>query len=441
MTPTARPRTALNRGRAHAVGAGPGIVLRNGRFSVFAAGTLLSSIGDVTATLGFLYAAYDITGSKSLTAGVALAKVLPYLLFGLVGGAVSDLLPRFGVMIGTDVVRAVTQIATAVLAASSALTYSGLLVAVLLIQLGGCFFNPCARAVVVDLVDEEQLIGANAVVSVCGNVSAIVAPVLTVVLTSTSGLYALFAVDAATYVLSAMMLAAVARGSRNVSKDAADVHEGVGKALGRIPTAIADFVRFVRGDGLLRVLFISPLLVELAGAWVLQVGLLFKLAPRADSDRSFFSVAMAVYAAIGVVVSLLLPFITKRLSLAHYVAGVAVWAVGIIGLAVAAYPATVTVAVVAVGVGFSLASHARIYLLQTSLPRVLIGQGFSTAATLLYAANSVGLAGIGAAAERTPIDALILGSGIAMLCVAGVVALLLRTYGRRRALGGIGVVR
>ena len=239
-----------------------------------------------------------------------------------------------------------------------------------------------------------------------------------------SGLYAFFAVDAATYVASAILLARVARGSRDADRGAADVGERFGRGQRRIPAAIVDFLGLVRADGLLRAILIGPFLVELAGAWVWQVGLLFKLAPRSDGDKSFYSVTMAVFAAVGVVVSLLLPWITKRLSLGHYAVGVTFWAAGIIGLGLAPYPAAVTVAVVAVGVGFSLASRARAYLLQTSLPRILIGQGFSSAATLLYAANTLGLAGIGAAAKKTATDLLILSSGIAMLCVAGGIALL-----------------
>lgn len=185
-------------------------LLFNRSFALLTAGTFLSNLGDVVAGVGYLFAAYQLTGSRSQTTGVAIAEVLPYLLFGLVGGALSGLLPRLRVMIVTDLLRAAVQIGTTVLAVSGALSYPALLTVVFLIQVGGCVFTPCSRTVVVELTTEEQLVSANSVISLCGNVAAVLGPLVAAVQTS-SGVALFFALDAASFVISAVLLVVVSR--------------------------------------------------------------------------------------------------------------------------------------------------------------------------------------------------------------------------------------
>ena len=126
---------------------------------------------------------------------------------------------------------------------------------------------------------------------------------------------------------------------------------------------------------------------------------------------------LSVFAAVGIGVSLLIPIATKRLSLGHYAGGVCLWACGLFTLGTTDNRALVTVCVAVAGAGLSLASQARVYILQTQLPRNLLGQGFSAAAVLLYAANTASLVGFEILASRWGTNALIILSGTLLLLV------------------------
>lgn len=403
-------------------------LLFNRSFALLTAGTFLSNLGDVVAGVGYLFAAYQLTGSRSQTTGVAIAEVLPYLLFGLVGGALSGLLPRLRVMIVTDLLRAAVQIGTTVLAVSGALSYPALLTVVFLIQVGGCVFTPCSRTVVVELTTEEQLVSANSVISLCGNVAAVLGPLVAAVLTS-SGVALFFALDAASFVISAVLLVVVSRAHPAPAHENPDLVSARAK-ITRIPAMIGEFFTFAWRDRPLIALLVSTFLAVLAATWAREVGLFFKLVPQPDSDKSFYTQMLSLAAATGIGASLLLPLLARRFSLGHYALGVVIWGAGLTGLALSNDPAAVAGAVITAGLGLSLLSQARVYLLQTRLPTALIGQGFASAAVLLYAANAISLAGFGALSAHASVTTLILTSGLLLLAVAAGVAIYAHPHSR-----------
>lgn len=55
--------------------------------------------------LAFLFLAYDTTESSLHTTGVVISQVLPYLLFGLVGGVVTDWIDKKNLLMTTDLIR------------------------------------------------------------------------------------------------------------------------------------------------------------------------------------------------------------------------------------------------------------------------------------------------------------------------------------------------
>ncbi|QNQ89887.1 hypothetical protein GP475_03920 [Corynebacterium poyangense] len=84
-------------------------VLKHNGFGLLAGSALLSRLGDIVAGLGFIYLAYRLTQSQTAPTGVALAEVVPYLLFGLIGGIISDSLPKLRVMTVANWCRAAVE--------------------------------------------------------------------------------------------------------------------------------------------------------------------------------------------------------------------------------------------------------------------------------------------------------------------------------------------
>lgn len=66
------------------------IALKNKSVLYYLAGAGISQLGNVLAGLAFLFLSYEITQSASLTTVIAMSQAVPYLLFGLIGGAIAD---------------------------------------------------------------------------------------------------------------------------------------------------------------------------------------------------------------------------------------------------------------------------------------------------------------------------------------------------------------
>lgn len=72
-------------------------------FYLLGAGT--SSLGNVISGLAFLFLAYQMTESRIHTTGVAISQVVPYLLFGLIGGVIADWVDKKRILIIIDLIR------------------------------------------------------------------------------------------------------------------------------------------------------------------------------------------------------------------------------------------------------------------------------------------------------------------------------------------------
>lgn len=403
-------------------------VLHNHQFRLLSFAYLASRFGDVLAGLGFLFAAYEITGSKTMTTGVVVAQVAPYLLFGLIGGALSDLLPKVQVMIATDLLRAGAQLVTTVLFLSGGVSYPALLVIAFLLQLGGCFFNPCSRSVIVHLVGPEGRVAANSALSVVDNLSLVLGPLLATVLLEAGGVVAFFAIDGVTYVASSLALVLMSRRTRGETDLAAarSLRES-GSAIRRIPARMSMFFGEIKKRPTLVVLFASTLVSILCSTWAWRMGFLFKTAPDPGSDKAFYSAMLAVFSATSLVVSLLLPGLFAVFRLTHYWAAVALWSFGLIILGFTDGPALTTAGVMLLGAGITTAAQARMFVLQHSLPPQVMGQGFSAAAVLLYAGDTVSLGVFGSLAGEIQATTLIGAGGIVLAVSVAAQWVLVRT--------------
>ncbi len=373
---------------------------RNG-FGFLAGSTLLSRFGDVIAGLGFLYVAYRLTGSQSATTAVAVAEVVPYLLFGLLGGVLADSLPKLRVMRAANWYRAGLEVVAVVLLLTGSMTYAAVVLLPLLIQMGGVIYNPCSRAAVVHVVDPEDRVGANSVMSLIENVTAIVAPLAaSAILFLGDVLWVFFAVDALTFVVGALLLGALGRQPRGAELLVAEaVPEDAPWVVARTWSRIRLFWSGVGTSPVLVLVYVSTFLTVLCGTWAWQMGVFFISLPDPRGSTWFYSSMLALYAVAGIVTGLVLPALTSALTIRHYRYAVLVWASGLLLIGLGHNRVVVAVGVTALGAGISLASQTRAFLLQKHVPRWAIGQGFAASAVLLYGADAVSLISFGALNE------------------------------------------
>lgn len=177
----------------------------------------VSRAGDAFNTVALVVLVFQLTGSGRGVAATVAFEVAPVLLFGPVAGVVADRCSRRRVMMGADLIRAglvaVLVISHSTLAAAFAVAF-GLSTATLL-------FNPAAASLVPEVVDDSELVTANSALWTTAVASQIVLAPLAGVVIAAFGVGAAFAVNAASYLLSAAFLARLRAGGEPADDAAA----------------------------------------------------------------------------------------------------------------------------------------------------------------------------------------------------------------------------
>jgi len=180
-----------------------GSLLDNPRFLQLWVGQACSFVGDAVSMVALVILVVQLTGSAAAVGSVLLARLLPTLASPLVG-VYADRLDRRAVLVASDLVRALLLL-TMVFARDLMV----LLVLVFLMGLARALFNPTIRAAFPSVVEGGDLARANALVSGTFSVSVTLGPALGGLLVATVGVGAAFALDAATFLVSALLLSRI----------------------------------------------------------------------------------------------------------------------------------------------------------------------------------------------------------------------------------------
>jgi predicted MFS family arabinose efflux permease len=182
-------------------------VLRQRNFARLWAGGAISTLGDWLLFIGLPFAIYNMTGSALATGAMFIAQSLPTLLFGALGGVFADRWDRRRTMIVADLLRAALLLLLLVVHSSE--TLWALYVVVFLEASAAQFFNPAKNALLPRLVDEQQLMPANALNWMSVELTRLVGAPLGGLLVAVWGLESVILLDSASYLLSALLIAMV----------------------------------------------------------------------------------------------------------------------------------------------------------------------------------------------------------------------------------------
>jgi MFS family permease len=165
-----------------------------------------SVIGDEIVTVALALFVVQRTGSATDLGLVLTAHVLPLVLFLLIGGAWADRLPRQRLMLGTDLVRFALHGLLAVLILAGHAPIWCVAAIEVLFGTAEAFSRPAAGGVLPQTVAEEDVQQATAITSMSNNVAEFAGPALATGLVLGVGAGWAFALDAATFLLSALFL-------------------------------------------------------------------------------------------------------------------------------------------------------------------------------------------------------------------------------------------
>lgn len=162
----------------------------------------VSRWGDTFNAVAFVIVVFELTGSGLKVSGAVVMEIIPVLAFGFIAGTIIDRLPRRRVMITADIGRAVI----AGLLAFNPDQLWALYAAAFGLSALSVFFNPAAASVTPDLVDEDELVGANSAVWSAAVLSQIILAPVAGAVVAWAGASTAFAINAASFLVSAAAL-------------------------------------------------------------------------------------------------------------------------------------------------------------------------------------------------------------------------------------------
>jgi len=149
------------------------------------------------------------TGGPLGVIAVRLADSVPALLFGLHGGLAADRFSRRRLMIGADLVRAAVLVPVAAAALTGHLPLWGLVVAAFLLETAASYFEPAYGSLLPSLVERRNVQAANGLVRATADALSIGGWALAAAVLAFVPVGAFFAVTAATFLLSAVLVARI----------------------------------------------------------------------------------------------------------------------------------------------------------------------------------------------------------------------------------------
>jgi DHA3 family tetracycline resistance protein-like MFS transporter len=336
-------------------------------FAFLTGGSFVSQLGDGFFFVALAWQVYDISNVPTAMSVVGLAWTLPLVLFVLIGGVLSDRYDRRWLMVGADLIRAVAIGLLGVLSIADVIEIWHIVLLIALVGVGDAFFYPASTAIVPDLVKEDLLPQANALGSLVRPLTGrLIGPAIGGFTVAIVGSGAAFLVDAASYLVSAVAVAAI-----RFRPQARDVAHGVGHAIREVREGLT----YVRATPWIWATLISSMLSLLVFVGPEEVLLPFLVRNRLELDADALGAIFAVGGVGAIVMAVVIgqTGLPRRTITVMFVS----WTVGVLmiagfGLMTELWHALVLSAVSAAL--FELGSVIWYTLLQQLVPRDLLGR-------------------------------------------------------------------
>jgi MFS family permease len=183
----------------------PAVLREQPSFRLLFAGQALSVIGDRITPVALAFAVLEL-GSATDLGIIFAAGALPFALFAVAGGVVADRVGRREVMLVSDVVRAIVQAFTASILLTGVAEVWMLVVLSAIYGMGSALFSPALNGLIPQTVGARDLQAANALLALTRSAANVVGPAVAGVIVALVGSGEAIALDAATFVVSALCL-------------------------------------------------------------------------------------------------------------------------------------------------------------------------------------------------------------------------------------------
>jgi DHA3 family tetracycline resistance protein-like MFS transporter len=232
--------------------------LRHRDFRLLWSGMCVSLLGDGVFLVAMAWQVYALSDAPTALAMVGIAMTVPTIAFLLLGGVLSDRLDRRRVMLGADLARGLAVGAMAALSLTGELALWHVAALVAIYGAGTAFFSPAFDALVPEVLPAEQLAEANALDQFVRPIALRLAgPALGGLLIDAVGVGSAFALDAASFAVSAAALLMMAPGVRRIPEGHASVASDIRSGLRYVRRHVWLWATFVSA-AIAYLLFMGP---------------------------------------------------------------------------------------------------------------------------------------------------------------------------------------
>jgi MFS family permease len=412
-------------------------VLRDNRnFRRLWYGQVVSQLGDWLDNIALFTLMLNLTGSGQAVGLLFLAEFLPGAVVGPFAGVVVDRLPRRLVLIAADLGRAALVLLLLLVRDAGDLWL--LYVAVIGKMALTSFFEPARSAIIPSLCRPEELVSANAISGITWSAMLALGAAVGGLVAGTLGVQAAFLLDAATFLLSAALIATVRVPGDALPAPAA----GEAAAAAPAPASVLGDLRaglaYVLSRPELRWLTFTKALWSLGGGVLLLLTLfgreVFPLGRDGAISIGLLYAARGIGTGIGPLIALRIwgdgrRFMRRAIGAAFLLTGA-----GYMLLAGAPALPLAALCVLIAHMGGSVQWVFSTTLIQSSAEKRVLGRVFATeyAALTLATALSAYLTGVARDAGMSP-QALAVALGAVFVVAGAIIGAALRRVGREAA--------
>jgi len=310
------------------------------RFRLLWLGRVSSAIGDALVPVALTFAVLSINRSAAALGAVLAAFGLSRIAFTLAGGVVADRFSRRTVMLTSDIVRGAVHAFTAAMLLTHHMTIPLFVVTEAVFGTASAFFGPAADGLVPQTIDPDQLQPANALLGISRNTMNVFGPTLSGLIVAVAGAGYVFAIDAASFAVSALFLVPL------------HVDGPIRAARTRLATELREGFREVTSRPWVRVPLAAFAISNIAFASFIVLGPLIFLDHFAHAKTAWGLVS--TFGSIGAIVGALL---SVRIRPTHPLSAAFV-ASTLIAVPIAALSGPLPVAVIAVAWAFGMGAVA-----------------------------------------------------------------------------------
>ncbi len=289
------------------------LAVRN--FRLLWVGETVSMVGDQFYFVALPWLVLQLTGSGLALGSVLMTAAIPCAALMLVGGAATDRFSSRTVMLVSNVMRAMVVSILTVLVFTDSARMWHLYALAAAFGTFDAFFYPADIAMVPSMLEPEQMVAGNSLVQASVQLASLIGPTAAGVVIGRAGVAAAFGVDAATFVVSIVMLALITTG--HVAAAArqepllTSIRKGISHALAHatirsLLVAYAMMSLFLTGPFMVG----APLLAKQRFGGVTALGVLYSsygagalvgtlIAGRDRDERRLGPLLVVLYAAAG----------------------------------------------------------------------------------------------------------------------------------------------